>query len=448
MRRLLFLFSFFVLGSSSIAQITANSPYSSFGLGEMGGLDHARTSGIGNSLGTAIDSFTLNYYNPSSYNSLSTGNPLFSLGVSSVISNFSEGNASNRSSVSAIQNFAFGFKVKKYFGAAIGLKPYSRRGYEFSNYEVIGSDSLRHTYSGTGGINELFVGLSSNIFKFESTQLSVGANFGYLFGTLETKRSSTIVQDGEGKVGGVDLELLRAQSFHYDLGLNFSHRFTNGHEVLVTAMIDPGQNLNTTYSRGRYYAPDVNNTLAYDTLNYSGLQKVSIATIPRFTYGVRYNLSRRTDEAAGKKLNNLLAIHASYSTADYTKFTLPYDTSSVNFLKSTKYTLGFEFIPETDFINNKPITKFYERIRYRIGGYYAALPYQTNGEQVMDFGTTFGLGLPMVIKNSLSSINVGFAIGQRGVGNQQSLSETYYGINFGITIAPLGDNWFQKRKLN
>ena len=107
-----------------------------------------------------------------------------------------------------------------------------------------------------------------------------------------------------------------------------------------------------------------------------------------------------------------------------------------------------EFIPESDFVNNKPITKYYERMRYRVGAYYALLPYKTNNEQVTDFGTTFGLGLPIVIKNSLSSINVGFTVGKRGVGDQQSLSETYYGINFGVTIAPLGDNWFRKRKLN
>ena len=163
---------------------------------------------------------------------------------------------------------------------------------------------------------------------------------------------------------------------------------------------------------------------------------------------LRYTFSRSTHLDATKKLNNSLAIHASYSTADYTKFTLPFDTTSLDFSKSHDIRFGMEFIPETDFINNKPITKFYQRMRYRVGGYYAELPYKTDGEQVTDFGTTFGLGLPIVIKNSLSSINFGFTIGQRGVGNQQSLGETYYGINFGVTIAPLGDNWFQKRKLN
>ncbi|MCJ8289974.1 MAG: hypothetical protein HRT58_09950 [Crocinitomicaceae bacterium] len=448
MRKLLFLLSFIVLGSSSIAQITANSPYSSFGLGEEGGLDHATISGIGNSFGTAIDSFTLNYYNPSSYNSLSTGNPLFSTGISSRISSFTEGSLTNVSTLSAIQHFAFGFKVKDYFGMAFGLKPYSRRGYEFSNYTLINTDSIKHTYSGTGGINELFLGFSTNIFKLRSTQLSVGANFGYLFGSLENQRSSTLVNDGFDITGGVDIKTMRAKSFHYDLGMNFTHKFNQSNALMITAVIDPGQNIATTYSYGRYYSTDVNNTNVYDTLEYSGLVGGIVQSIPRFTYGLRYTISSNTSMDANKKLNSALAIHASYSTADYTNFTLPFDTVSVNFSKSTKYTLGFEFIPETDFINNKPITKFYERIRYRVGTYYALLPYQTDGKQVTDFGTTFGLGLPVVIKNSLSSINFGFTIGQRGVGNQQSLGETYYGINFGVTIAPLGDNWFQKRKLN
>jgi hypothetical protein len=453
MRKLLFLLSFIVLGSGSIAQITSNSPYSSFGLGEAGGLDHATISGIGNSFGTAIDSFTLNYYNPSSYNSLASGKPLFSMGISTLISSFTEGNLSNVSTLSGVQHFAFGFKVRDYFGMAFGLKPYSRTGYDFSNYTLLGTDSIKHNYSGAGGINELFLGLSTNIFKFKSTELSVGANFGYLSGSLENQRTSTLVNDGFDLAGGVDIKTIRAKSFHYDLGMNLTHKFNQSNKLMLTAVVDPGQNLNTTYSYIRYYASDVNNLTAptvypFDTLEYSGLQNGRIKSVPRFTYGLRYTLSKSTNQDEKKKLNNALAIHASYSTADYTKFTLPFDTASLNLLKSTRYTVGLEFIPETDFVNNKPITKFYQRMRYRVGGYYASLPYQTNGEQVTDFGTTFGLGLPVVIKNSLSSINFGFTVGQRGVGNQQSLGETYYGINFGVTIAPLGDNWFQKRKLN
>lgn len=448
MRRLLFLIACIVLGSSSFAQITSNSPYSSFGIGEEGGLDHSSIGSIGNSLGTAIDSFTLNYYNPASYNSLSTGNPLFSMGISTKISSFSEGSLSSFSTISAIQHFAFGFKLKEYFGMAFGLKPYSRRGYSFSNYTVFSTDSIKHQYSGSGGINELFLGLSSTVFKFRNTHLSVGGNVGYLFGSIQNKRASTLVNDGADLTGGVDLSTIRAKSFHTEFGTYFTHRFNKSNEIMLTALVDPSQKLNTIYTYGRFYAIDVNNEEAYDTLEYSDAVKGDIQSASRFSYGLRYTFSRHANTDESKKLNTSLALHASYTMTNYSKFSNPHDTSISTLLNATKYTVGVEYIPETHFVENKPSTKMYERMRYRVGAYYALLPYQTNGVQVSDFGTTFGIGLPIVVKNSLSSINFGFAIGQRGTGDQQLISETYYGINFGVTISPIGDNWFIKRKLN
>ena len=87
-------------------------------------------------------------------------------------------------------------------------------------------------------------------------------------------------------------------------------------------------------------------------------------------------------------------------------------------------------------------------MKYRVGVYQLTLPYQTNGQQAEDFGTTFGFGIPIVVQNSLSSINLGFTIGKRGVADSQAFKEQYYGINIGVSIAPGADRWFVKRKLN
>jgi hypothetical protein len=87
-------------------------------------------------------------------------------------------------------------------------------------------------------------------------------------------------------------------------------------------------------------------------------------------------------------------------------------------------------------------------MKYRIGAYQFTLPYVTLGEQVTDFGTTFGFGIPVIVQNSLSSINLGVTIGSRGVTNSQAFKEKYYGINIGVSIAPGNDKWFIKRKLN
>ena len=86
-------------------------------------------------------------------------------------------------------------------------------------------------------------------------------------------------------------------------------------------------------------------------------------------------------------------------------------------------------------------------MKYRIGIYQINLPYQTNNKQIVDFGTTFGFGIPVVVQNSLSSINLGFTFGKRE-GEKNGFREQYYGINIGVLIAPGSDRWFVKRKLN
>ena len=88
----LLVFSIFlvVFGYSSFAQTNNNSPYSYYGLGETGGLDHATLGAIGNNRLTAFDSTILNFYNPSSYNTLAKGVPLVSFGISSRHSNFTQ----------------------------------------------------------------------------------------------------------------------------------------------------------------------------------------------------------------------------------------------------------------------------------------------------------------------------------------------------------------------
>lgn len=451
MRKLLFSFCFVVLGSSSIAQPTINSPYSSFGIGELGGLDHASMLGIGNSTATMIDSFTVNYFNPASYSQLPQGQPLFSVGISSRLSDYSEGDLKSFTNVTTLQHFAMAFPVRKHFGIAFGLKPYSRKGYDITNHELIGSDSLRYVYSGSGGFNDVFLGVSGDLlapFKFDSTKLSVGANLGYLFGQAVDQRSSTLTLDGVGNSGGVDLTTIRAKSFHYNIGMYFEHHINRSHSILLSAIIEPSQNLNATSEYGLYYSTDVNNSNIYDTLSYTKSETDRITTAPDLTLGLRYSLRRSKVKMENHRLDSRLEFHATYRMTNWSNFSIPFDTDSTVYLNTNEYTFGIQYTPETRFITNKTLSKFYERMRYRVGAYYKTLPYTAGGEQVTDFGTTFGLGLPIAVKNSSSSINFGLSVGQRGVADAQSLKERYYGINFGITIAPIGDRWFQKRKLD
>ena len=446
MRNLFLSFFVFFIGFFGMGQNTINSPYSSLGLGELGGMDHAVFSAIGNTTITLHDSTVLNYYNPASYGTLAHGLPIFSFGLSTRLSDFSENDQSHFASATAIQHMAIGFAIAKRFGLAFGLKQYTRRGYEFSSYTAIEDDSLFYKYQGSGGVHEAFLGVSANIIDTKGARLSIGGNLGYLFGTTTNFRKSSLVSSG---AGGISSKEMKVSSFHYEIGAQYTQRFNEKHTLGVFAVFDPFQKINGKYEEGLYYSTAVDNENSYDTLSFNDTLSGNLTNIPTYNFGLSYSLNFKARKGQTNEFNSQISFHASYATSEWEKYENRFDPNFTNaFLNSSKMTFGIQYIPETDFIGKKVVTKFYHRIRYRVGVYQGTLPYQINGQQVTDFGTTVGFGIPIMAQNSLSSINVGFTIGKRGVADPQAFKEQYYGINIGIAIAPGTDRWFVKRKLN
>ncbi len=450
MRKLSVVVFVLFLSSISLAQKTSNSPYSSFGLGESGGMDHAALIGMGNSTISVNDSSILNFYNPSTYSSLAKGQPLFSLGVSTRLSQYSENGIKSDGSVTSVQHFAIAFPFAKRFGLAFGLKPYSRRGYEFSSRQAVAGDSIYYNYSGSGGVNEAFAGFSVRALNYKGAKVSIGGNFGYLFGNVvNTRKSGLIISGLTNYPGGVGMKSIRVRAFHYEIGLNYLQKLNDKHTVGLSAVLEPSQKLNGSYIDELYYAGNINNPNVYDTLHYNDSLSGSITIAPTYSIGLNYNLNFVGRKGSTKELNSSLSVHLNYSSTNWSSFSNNFEPNFTNnFLNTSKITFGIQYTPEVDFITNKVNSKFHHRMKYRAGVYNFTLPYQTNNEQVTDFGTTFGFGIPIVVQNSLSSINLGFAIGNRGTSDANALKERYYGINIGISIAPGSDRWFTKRKLN
>ena len=108
---LTFIFIGFALSTN--AQKFSNSPFSSYGIGEFGGLDNAIFSGMGNTSVSNLDSTILDVNNPSSYASLAHGQPLFSTGISSRFSEFRSGDALSNSKYIGIEQFALAIPFAK-----------------------------------------------------------------------------------------------------------------------------------------------------------------------------------------------------------------------------------------------------------------------------------------------------------------------------------------------
>src|SRR5690606_15149680 len=101
-----------------------------------------------------------------------------------------------------------------------------------------------------------------------------------------------------------------------------------------------------------------------------GERRGKIAFAPNYNIGLSYTKTLVTLRKNGNERKSQLAVFASYSATDWSKYRENYgDTSfSYNFRKSSGVQVGVEFIPEVQYVGNA-MPKFFDRASYRIGFY-------------------------------------------------------------------------------
>lgn len=433
------------------AQTTSSSPYSTAGIGEEGALPEAQYGGLGNISSICIDSTLINTYNPSSYSLMSFGQPLFSVGVSSKFSTYSTTAGNFQGKTTGISNITMAIPIGKYFGIALGLKPFSRKGYDISQRSYAYDDSITYNYKGFGSTNTLFVGLAYSIIRNERSYLSVGFNLGYLFGSVTNQRSS--VFDVSSPKGGVDQTAYRLKSLHYSFGASYQ-RFLDvdkRKQLFLSAVYTPKISINSFRDYGLYYANDVSNELAFlDTVSYVDNSKGKIIFPSKQTFGAGYTFTPNTKVVDRMKYQLGVFVEADLMQwKDYAEKFEAHTTTSQTFSNTYLSRIGLQFIPNIDVTKKSKGIKYFSKIKYRIGGQYGLLPNSVNGRQLKTSSATIGFGFPFLSQKTNSSLNLSLQYGSAGTGNAADLKEKFFSINFGIIIAPSSyEKWFKKYKLD
>lgn len=444
------LLTFLFIGFSLLtqAQKFTNSPFSSYGIGEAGGLDHATFSGMGNSTIALLDTTILNFYNPSSYASLGKGQPLFSTGISAKFSNYAAAGNSYNAYLAGLDHFALGIPFGKRFGIAFGLKPFSRTGYEFSDKKAVAEDSMSYIYRGSGGTHEVFGGLSANILKIKNHRLGVGTNLGYIFGSNVNERVAYL---SGGIAGGVENKGYSLRSFHYDLGLNYLWDINKYQSLTIAAIYTPEQQLTASRNEFLAYTSNITNPNTYSYLSYLDGDKGKI--VMPATMGAGFSFTTMPDISIANNRTKIyqLTVTGEFKITDWSAYATDFSGMRVNggFANTTRFSVGAQFTPHYNFLDRSTTIGYLNRVRYRAGFYRAELPLVVQSKQQSDMGVTVGFGLPIAIQRSSSSINFGITAGKRGNGLDESLNERYIGFNFGVTISPgYNDRWFRKFKID
>jgi hypothetical protein len=427
-------------------QSSTKDPISYYGIGERAAGSHSIYNALGKNNFNFFDSTQLNFFNPASYSTLSSGNTLFSLDITSRLSQFEQGTNTENSGTALVEHFAIGFKMKKRMGLAFGLRPFSTRGYSFSEKQFTGTDTLEYSYVGSGGIQNLFLGFSYSILNKKNTKLALGVNASYLFGSVNNQRKSLLI-DPNTSQGGLSYDIFQMRAFHYEIGTFFRQTIAKNQQLLLSAVFEPSQNYNTTYKEELYAASNINTPSTYDTLVYnqtSGTLNVALS----YKLGISYLFALPNWQRNTRLLHpglNVLVSYAHYGAVQPSIGSL----TTWPLTDYNKFSFGLQFNPELKIAENFTNLKTLEKFSYRLGGYQQTLPYLLNNSQYYDRGITFGLGIPILAQQSLSSVNIAFQFGQRGVNEASSLKESYLGINFGLIVSPSSfDKWFRKRKLD
>lgn len=418
---------FLLAGTTLSAQVNTQSPYSRFGLGELSQPGFAHNLSLG---GTGIGlraSNRINYLNPASYSAIDTLSFLFDFGLNSTTTQYEDNTSNYRVSNYNIHNIAIGFGITKFWKSAIGIVPYSSVGYSIGESRFLsGSGLLDYTYTGTGGLNNLFIGNSVKFLKY----FSAGLNLSYLFGYLDYSNRVDFPYESYAASTIID-NRLNIKDMTYNLGFQFHRTFKDKYSLVLGAVYDNETRLNTTQSlfQTTYYpgsTTTIGDSIILDPKYVVNSEDTAVTTILPRNLGLGFSFG----------IQNKLIFSGDYSTREWSKAFIPGKSDTL--ANSSSLNFGLEYTPDYQAVRG-----YFNKVHYRLGGYYSNNYLRIRGEQLRDYGISFGVGLPL--RNTKSSFNIGFMGGQRGTLDKNLVKETYGMVNFGLT---LHDFWFFKRKFD
>jgi hypothetical protein len=420
--------------SGNVFGQAAASPFSSFGIGEYNGNATVSQQGMGG-VGVSNPQYLyINTQNPALLvfngggKSLTGGVTTFQAGILGEKRTISDGNNKEKATAGNLNYLALCFPIRKaQWVTSITSMPYTTLNYKFSYVEpVVGQpDTLHFLERGRGGINQ--VAWSNGVAI--TRKLSVGARASYLYSTIENSFTNTVLLSQQSVLFTPDVH----QRYYYH-----GFGFTGGVSLHLDSLINKKKNyvfnagatydlktsLRTDYLQTLIRTDATGATVTTDTLTTNGTAKTTIPAIMQA--GVSFGRMSNT-------LQWIFAVDA--RLMDYTKFGF-LDTQQTPTTKGYRVAAGLEVTP-----NIGGFGSYIKAITYRTGLSMEKYPYLVNGNALKDFGTNFGLSLPL----RGCSIDLSGRWGRRGTVDDNTITEKYFKLFFGVTF---NDRWFVKRKFD
>lgn len=416
--------SFFLLANKAIAQ--DNSPYSRYGLGDLHNNQNTVNRGMGGVSQAYSDPQSVNFVNPASYSSLLL--TTFDVGVEGGARSITDKGAKFSSGFGTLSYLQLGIPlITNKWGLNLGLRPVTRVSYNIQeSHNGTFFDTLRvpltSKYEGSGGLYQLYAGTGVRFGHF-----SVGVNLGYLFGNIEN--NTRLAFPDPNVYASHRMFRTTYNSFFYKLGVQYRAKVAKDMDLTFGASGSLKQNMNARQeilNETVQYDASSNNYVTQDTVNYSKGDRGTVVFPQEYGAGI---MLRKFDK---------WMIGVDFNSSQWENYKNFGNKDSLQ--NSWKLAIGGQFVP-----NATALSGYWNRVAYRLGGYYGKDYLQLEGVNMPTMGFTVGAGLPvrrMPYSNQYSMINLAFEIAHRG-NNETVLKENIYRISLGFTLS---DKWFIKRK--
>lgn len=408
MRKSIFaILSLIVFAGILHAQNNTSSPYSRFGYGEI----NDNVSGAYRALGGVgigmRNNHVINPSQPASFTACDSMTFMFDIGASAMWSNYKDATGNRNRGNGNLEYLTMQFPIwRQWIAMSLGVLPYSMVGYNIVDSAAINDDYHYKTYyQGTGGITQIYGGLSFNICNW----FAVGANIYYMFGDVENVRSLVFNEASLNSVS--QTSNLHASDIRFRFGAQFFHTFAEKHTIVLGGMYEYPKKFNGTFTQIETTTTDTVQNLK----DGFGLPMV-------YGAGFSYNYAGR------------LTIAADYQMQDWNNALFFGKSGQDDGALRSRMKISFG----AEYIHNPQGRKYYEHMPFRIG--CSVSDSYIMNMTAKDFGVSIGVGFPL--HNVATIINTTIEYNHRGSVNTLSENSLKFTIN-----ASIAENWFFKRKL-
>jgi hypothetical protein len=431
-----------LLASISVnAQVTTQSPYSRYGIGNLKGSlvpQYRAMGGISTAVNKPTGYNTINMQNPASYAGITL--TTIDVGMSGTITNLTKGDLSDRSFNSTLSHLALAFPVTTHSALSFGILPYSELGYNFAQKGTISSGSgtgnpathdVTSSYTGEGGLTKAYLGYGYRI----GENFRIGANVEYLFGNLienrdlqynlplingEPQSSYGTRLQNKNSVGGVAF----SYGAQYDIHINSKMLVTLGYSGSSASTV----NSDRTFLATKFaYNGAEDGGVTLETLDSTGSGKSNLKLPLVHNFGIVFQKYNKWMIGADVRMGNWSDLNI----------------NGVNqgLQNSRGASIGGQITPDITSINS-----YWSKVDYRLGFSYDKTYIKLTDNDVKQAALSFGLGLPLAnSRNAFYKLNFTTEIGRRGTMVSNDLRENYINLHLGFTI---NDRWFQRFKFD